>query len=144
MTDTGSPMGEKNLSDNKDYLDISHEEDKRIAPIIEKMLEMGMGAVYGQEDEGVPDAYVDCEANIRHCKAICCTFNFALTKKEVQKGHIKHNTRRPFFIARDSDGYCPHLDRDTLQCNIWEERPLRCRRYDCREDPDVWPKKDLR
>jgi Fe-S-cluster containining protein len=52
---------------------------------------------------------------------------------------VQYSRRRPYFIARDADGYCPHLDRRTLACTVREERPLRCRRYDCRDDPGIWP-----
>jgi Fe-S-cluster containining protein len=116
---------------------ISGEEKKKILSLMQKMMEMGICAVYGQEDEGVPDASVDCESNLKWCRAVCCTFQFALTKEEAGKGHLKHNPSRPFFIARDPDGYCPHLERGTLRCTVRSERPLRCRRYDCREDPQV-------
>lgn len=117
-----------------DHPEIPEEEKERLLSIIQKMMEMGMGAVYGQEDEGVHDANPDCESNLEQCRAKCCTLQFALTKEEVQKGHLKHNPSRPFFIARDVDGYCPHLERNSLRCNVWSERPLRCRRYDCRND----------
>lgn len=135
---------DKEFSDDPDYLALSDEEKQRIVSVMEKMLKMGIGAVYGLEDEDVPDADVDCEERIRQCNAICCTYTFALTKEEVQKGRIKHDAARPFFIARDADGYCPHLDRSTIKCTVWAERPLRCRRYDCRKDSQVWPEGGIR
>ena len=116
---------------------VPDEQRQKILSIMQKMLEMNICAVYGQEDVGVPDADVDCGPNLKWCRAVCCTFHFALTKEEVRKGHLKHNPSRPFFIARDPDGYCPHLDRDSLRCSVWPDRPLRCRRYDCRDDPQV-------
>ena len=124
-------------SDDQDNPEISAEEREKILSLMQKMMEMGICAVYGQEDKGLPDAEVDCELNLRSCRAICCSFQFALTKEEVQKGHLKHNPSRPFFIARDPDGYCGHIERNTLRCTVWSERPLRCRRYDCREDPQI-------
>ena len=114
--------------------DISDEQREKILSLMQKMMEMGMCAVYGQEDEGLPDSTLDCETCLGQCRARCCTLQFALTKEEVRKGHLKHDLSRPFFIARDADGYCPHLERDSLRCAVWAERPLRCRRYDCRED----------
>jgi Fe-S-cluster containining protein len=57
----------------------------------------------------------------------------------VQQGIVQHNKERPYFIARDDDGYCPHLDREKLHCTIWQNRPLRCRRYQCHDDENVWP-----
>jgi Fe-S-cluster containining protein len=118
-------------TDDPDLADIPPEQREKILSLMEKMMEMGICAVYGQEEEGLPDAIVPCEANIRSCKARCCTLQFALTREEVEKKLFKHNPSRPFFIARDRDGYCPHLDRGTLQCTVWSQRPLRCRRYDC-------------
>lgn len=124
--------------DNLDEPSIPEDEKKRIVSALIKMMEMGMGAVYGEEDENVPDAKVKCGSLMERCKAKCCTFTFALTKYEVEAGKIDHNQKRPFFIARDDDGYCPHLDRVSMECSVWDDRPLRCRRYDCTNDPHVW------
>lgn len=85
-----------------------------------------------------PDADVPCSQLMGQCKAKCCTFIFALTKEEVKKGLVKYNKDKPYFIARDMDGYCPHLNRDNLNCEVWNDRPLRCRRYDCRGDRNAW------
>ena len=63
--------------------------------------------------------------------------HFALTKDEVGLGRIMYNTDRPYFIARDPDGYCPHLERETFSCRVWDHRPERCRRYDCRQEPEL-------
>ncbi len=123
-------------TDDPEWAWIPPEQREKILALMQKMVEMGICAVYGQEEEGLPDAVVDCEANIRSCKAMCCTLQFALTKEEVQKDLFKHDRSRPFFMTRDLDGYCPHLDRDSLRCTVWSERPLRCRRYNCRDSSD--------
>ena len=126
------------LDDTEDrqqnYLQISDQERQRIVSIFNKMLAMGIGAIYGQEEEGLLDAVIDCRGRIQECRAVCCTLTFALTRDEVSKGNIKHNQERPFFISRNTDGYCTHLDRSSMECTVWNDRPLRCRRYDCRED----------
>ena len=119
--------------DGQDNLQVSDEERQRIVSILNKMLKMGIGAVYGQEEEGLPDAVIDCRKRIQECRAACCTLTFALTRDEVLKGSIKHNRERPFFISRNTDGYCTHLDRSSMECTVWNDRPLRCRRYDCTE-----------
>ena len=118
----------------RDNLQISEQERQRIVSILNRMLEMGIGSIYGQEEEGLPDAVVDCRTRIQQCRAVCCTLIFALTRDEVQKGIIKYNSEKPFFISRNSEGYCTHFDHDSLKCTVWNDRPLRCRRYDCRED----------
>lgn len=84
---------------------------------MEKMIDMGMAAVYGDEEENVPDANVDC---VRYASPTVATS--LLHRRDEQ------------------DGYYPHLDRKTLACTNWENHPLHCRRYDCRDDKSVWPK----
>jgi Fe-S-cluster containining protein len=121
----------------EDHAGIPPEEQRRIKRMLERLMELGIGAVYADEDGG-REASVDCEARLPLCRAVCCTFHFALTKQEAREGRIAHNPRRPFFIKRDEDGYCPHMDRDTCRCSVWPHRPARCRNYDCREDPEVW------
>jgi Fe-S-cluster containining protein len=117
--------------------EISEEQRAYIKKMLERLMELGIGAVYGDEEDG-NEVTIDHQGRLSLCRAVCCSFIFALTKEEVQKGHIKWNAKRPYFIARDEDGFCPHLDRKTLICSIWEERPQRCRQYDCRQDPNVW------
>jgi len=130
---------DEDFKEDPDYQALSRDEKVRIVKVLEKMMEMGIGAVYGDEDDDVADADVPCGKLVKHCQAKCCSFIFALTKDEVDRGLIKYNRDKPFFIARDDDGFCPHLDRDTLACEVWYDRPLRCRRYDCRDDREVWP-----
>lgn len=130
---------DEDFKDDPDYQKLSQEEKLRIIRMLEKMMDMGMAAVYGDEDEGIPDADVPCGKLTGQCQSKCCSFIFALTKDEVKLGKVQHNPEKPFFIARDEDGYCPHLDRNSLQCQVWYDRPLRCRRYDCRSDANVWP-----
>jgi len=117
---------------------ISEEERTYMRKMIEKLMEKGIFVVYGDESNEEKTVLFDPKGRKELCKAICCSFVFALTKKEVQKGIIKWNPKRPYFIARDDDGFCPHLDRESLLCKIWEDRPERCRKYDCRKDQNVW------
>ena len=89
------------------------------------------GCVYGLEDDAEPEAFCDCLSMLHACRALCCTYVFAVTREEARRGIVKHNPERPYYIARDPDGYCPHLERSTYKCSIHEHRPLRCRRYAC-------------
>jgi Fe-S-cluster containining protein len=122
---------------NEDLV-LSEEEKAYIKKMLERLLELGIGAVYGDEDDTEETVLMNCEERKETCRAVCCSFIFALTKEEANKGTIKWNPKRPFFIARDEDGYCPHLDRESLTCKIWGDRPERCRKYVCRNDPNVW------
>ncbi len=131
---------EAELADDPDWQALAPEERRRLLRVMEKMLALGMAGIYGDESDDEPDADVPCNQVLGECRARCCTFIFALTREEVAEGRIAWNREKPFFIARDAhDGYCPHLDRDSLRCTVWEHRPLRCRRYDCRDDAEVWP-----
>ena len=137
MSNDSESREDSSPPDEPDDLQISDAEKQKIINLLNRMIELGFGSIYGEEDEGVPDAHVDCPSRIHSCSAACCTLTFALTKDEVRRGIVKHNSDKPFFIARNADGYCAHLDISTLTCTIWEDRPLRCRRYDCREDDQV-------
>ena len=131
---------DEDFKHDPDYQKLSQEEKIRIVNVLEKMMDLGMGAVYGDESADEPDGCIDCSQYINQCQAKCCSFIFALTKDEVAAGHIQYNQDKPFFIARDQeDGLCPHLNRGSLQCDIWETRPIRCRRYDCSRDEKETP-----
>jgi len=131
---------DEEFAGDPDWEAIPPDQRMKLIGIMEKMLKLGMAGIYGDEDEGVPEAKVDCASCQSHCQARCCTLIFALTKEEVEQGLVQYNKEKPFFIARDAaDGYCPHLDRETYRCGVWDDRPLRCRRYDCRDDERIWP-----
>jgi len=131
---------DQDFKDDPDYQQLSDEEKIRIVNVLEKMMTMGMGAVYGDESEDQPEGNIDCSKYIDECQAKCCSYIFALTKDEVAAGYIQYNKDKPYFIARDeNDGLCPHLNRSKLQCELWASRPLRCRRYDCSRDENVVP-----
>lgn len=131
MIDEPEP-GPEASPESLDDLPIPEEEKQRIVAALLRMMEMGMGGVYGIEDEGIPDAAPPCSSLMQECKARCCSLAFALTKEEVQRGIVAYDRKKPFFIARGEDGYCAQIDRKTLRCIVYEDRPLRCRRYDCR------------
>ncbi len=90
------------------------------------------GKVYGLEDESDSDAFVDCGAHTGSCLAHCCKYVFALTKEEVEKNIYKYNHERPYYMAKDEDGYCTYLDRETYKCTIHNIRPIRCRKFACK------------
>jgi uncharacterized protein len=112
----------------------SVEERKKILETALYRMVMIDGMVYGLEDDAEPDASVDCAARTKSCRANCCTYVFALTEEEVKQNFYKYNTERPYYMARDQDGYCPYLDRKTFRCLIHDRRPLRCRKYACSQD----------
>ena len=82
-------------------------------------------------------AEIDCENRKHICRAACCTFAYALSLQDIREG-IRWSLGKPFMNAKEPDGYCVHLNRDTLTCNIYEQRPAVCRQYSCRNDHRVW------
>lgn len=131
-----SPV-EPPYTDPEDEVLLSEEQRAFIKKMLERLMELGIGVVYGEEED-TKDVVVDPGDRKELCRAVCCTFVFALTKEEVDKGIIKWNPKRPYFIAKGEDGYCIHLDRTSLMCTIWEDRPARCRKYDCGKDTNIW------
>jgi Fe-S-cluster containining protein len=85
-----------------------------------------------------PNSEVDCEARFPLCHARCCSFTFALSQQDVEEGKVLWELEDPYVIRHEPDGYCSHLDRDTLFCTIREHRPATCRGYDCRGDTRIW------
>jgi len=127
-----------NISDEDEEYSMSEEERAFMKAWIERLMEKGLFVVYGDESDREQLTVYEPVDNKEICKAVCCSFVFALTKKDVEKGIVRWNPKRPYFISRDADGYCSHLDRKTYTCSIWEDRPERCRNYDCRKDPNIW------
>jgi Fe-S-cluster containining protein len=130
----------RDKNDNSDLslkpgpLSFSEEERRKILEIALERMVLIDSKAYGIEDDAEPQAAADCESKIKSCRAVCYTYTFALTQEEAGEGIVKYNAAQPYYIARDEDGYCPHLDRTTFRCNIHEKRPLRCRKYACRQD----------
>jgi len=114
-----------------DFPPLSKEEREKIMETTLKRIVMINGKVFGLEEDAEQDVVVDCASITATCKAFCCTYVFALTQEEAKKGFYKYNAEKPFYIARDADGYCPYIDRTTFNCSIHDKRPVRCRKYAC-------------
>lgn len=107
-----------------------------------RYLAQGMGTA--SQDFGVSKydfhkgAEVDCKNLISRCKAACCKLPLALSKEDVQEGIVRWELGQPYMIAHGADGYCVHMDRQTHGCTVYENRPIPCRGYDCRQDKRIW------
>jgi Fe-S-cluster containining protein len=55
----------------------------------------------------------------------------------VEEGIVRWDFGRPYLIAHDGDGYCIHLDRKTYKCKVYENRPVPCRGFNCK-DNEKW------
>lgn len=93
-------------------------------------------AVHGDESA---QALMDCDARLHACGAACCVlFNVTLTEAEVRSGLLAWDLATPYTLPRGPDGHCANLDRATLRCTAWNDRPYVCRGYTCHGDSQVW------
>jgi hypothetical protein len=114
-----------------------------VATRVEKrFLDLGMGVDLIEPDQ---DKYtftggvqIDCEQRIPLCHAACCRFWFPLSRQDVDEGIIQWDLQLPYVIAQDSDHYCKHLERSSGRCQVYSQRPLPCRAFDCRKDKRIW------
>jgi len=110
--------------------------------LVEKFVEKGMGVALTNDEQ---DKYnyqsatrIDCENRIPLCRAACCRLRFALSVQDLEEGAVKWDLGHPYMIRHDADGHCHHLDRKSRSCGIYQNRPIVCRAYDCREDKRIW------
>lgn len=85
-----------------------------------------------------PAAEVDCDARIPLCRTVCCSMEVPLTVGEVEAAAVRWDLARPYFLRRDDDRRCVHLDRPTGRCGVYAGRPQTCRNYSCAGDRRVW------
>jgi hypothetical protein len=89
--------------------------------------------------EKSPQNLVDCETRYSTCKASCCTFyKVILSEGEVRAGKLLWDLGAPYSLPRGPEGHCAYLDRDSLKCTVWADRPHVCRGYTCTNDKEIW------
>jgi len=122
-----------------------NERKKQVAErLVKKFVESGIGLIYQDPEFDKytfeQETHVDCLERLPVCKAICCKFPFALSRQDVEEGIIRWDFGRPYIIAHDEEGYCVHLDRETCQCNVRDNRPIPCRGFNCQDNKkwQVW------
>lgn len=71
------------------------------------------------------------EITCANCEACCCRLEvMILTDTGVPEEHIARDPWGSEVMARLDDGWCSAIDRDTLMCSIYENRPLICREFE--------------
>ena len=74
--------------------------------------------------------FPDDEVNCANCEACCCRLEVLLiTDTGVPENYIEVDKRGGRSMARLEDGWCAALDRNTMQCLIYELRPWICRDF---------------
>lgn len=66
-----------------------------------------------------------------------------MTDTGVPRRYTKPKPEGVASMDRLADGWCAALDRDTLRCRIYAQRPLICREFamggpDCRAERAAW------
>jgi Fe-S-cluster containining protein len=75
----------------------------------------------------LPDAEVTCV----NCEACCCRLEVMLiTDTGVPDMFIETDKWGGRSMARLEDGWCSALDRNTMMCTIYEQRPWVCREFE--------------
>jgi Fe-S-cluster containining protein len=130
---------EKGLLTEEELNERKRDVAKRLA---DKFRDNGMGVIR-QEPEY--DKYtfdspvkIDCENRLHLCRAACCRLQFALSRQDVEEGVVKWDFGRPYMIRQTPSGHCVHLERQTCRCAVYDQRPVPCRAYDCRNDKRIW------
>ena len=118
------------------------ERKKHVAQrLVKKFVDSKIGLMYQDPEYDKytfeHEAEVDCLSRLDVCKAVCCTFPFALSRQDVKEGIIQWDFSRPYLIDHDADNYCVHLDRETYQCTVHEHRPVPCKGFTC-ENNEKW------
>lgn len=76
------------------------------------------------------DSKIDPHVSCSNCAAVCCRLTVVLDKADRVPGHlIAHEDNGIDTMARGVDGWCIALDRATMSCGIYVQRPAVCRRF---------------
>lgn len=75
----------------------------------------------------IPTTEVTCS----NCQACCCSLEvMVISDTGVPSQHIHVDKHGSETMLRLEDGWCSALDRDTLMCSIYENRPWICREFE--------------
>ncbi|MFK5953923.1 MAG: YkgJ family cysteine cluster protein [Desulfobacterium sp.] len=71
------------------------------------------------------------EITCSNCQACCCRLKvMIISDTGVPDQHIHIDGDGRETMLRLGDGWCSALDRDTLMCSIYENRPWVCREFE--------------
>ena len=80
------------------------------------------------------DSSLEENVSCSNCKACCCRLEvFLMTDTGVPDRFIEADKWGTETMRRLDDGWCEALDRNTLMCSIYENRPLVCREFEMGE-----------
>ena len=83
---------------------------------------------------------IDCD----RCEACCCRLEVILLGDTgVPYRYVDENEYGYEVMVRLDDGKCVALDRNTMRCTIYAQRPQVCRDFEmgsfaCEEEREIW------
>jgi Fe-S-cluster containining protein len=78
------------------------------------------------------------------CQACCCQLQVILMPHDAPPPHLVEIEEHGLSVMRQrDDGWCVALDRETMRCSIYAQRPQVCRDFatgsrECRAERDQW------
>ena len=97
---------------------------------------LNMGGINREKESMAPEveSLSDTEVTCSNCEASCCRLEAMLfNDTEVPDKFIEIDPRGDRRMARLADGWCSALDRNTMTCTIYENRPWICREFEMGE-----------
>ncbi|WP_394142168.1 YkgJ family cysteine cluster protein [Vibrio chagasii] len=71
------------------------------------------------------------EVTCANCQACCCRLEvMIITDTGIPEEHIAYDEWGGETMKRLDDGWCSAVDRETLMCTIYENRPWICREFE--------------
>ncbi len=71
------------------------------------------------------------EVSCSDCEACCCRLPVMLISDTgVHERYIETDSWGGATMARLDDGWCAALDRNSMRCRIYQNRPLICREFE--------------
>jgi uncharacterized protein len=65
-----------------------------------------------------------------NCEAVCCRLTVVLMPEDkVPAWLVTEDDFGPDTMTKAEDGWCVALDRDTMRCSIYDQRPTICAKF---------------
>ncbi|MEZ5462234.1 YkgJ family cysteine cluster protein [Dokdonella sp.] len=76
------------------------------------------------------DSKLDPTVSCSNCEAVCCRLTVVLdASDQISDELVVHGANGVDVMAHAADGWCIALDRTTMGCSIYAQRPRVCRRF---------------
>lgn len=88
--------------------------------------------------------HIDPSVRCDRCEAVCCRLPVLLLPGDsIPLWALDHDEYGLEIVAKADDGWCVALDRQTMRCTIYAQRPQICAEFamggnDCRDERASW------